>query len=128
MWQDRTLFQGPRFAVVTSQEQFQAVLDEMGTEDADSFCDPSWFACVNSYNIQGELVCIVGLNLERMAGEDPIDIAGHLVHEATHVWQYTRRALGPGGIGDEMEAYAVQNIATRLMRAYVEATRKSHPG
>jgi hypothetical protein len=126
MWCDRSLFRGPRFAVVTSQRSFRAVLKQIDAlDDVDPYCEPSWLACTHAFDVSGELVCVVGLNLTRIAELEPIDAAALLVHEAVHVWQHTRGAMGPGDLGVETEAYAVQNIAAQLMRAYVAATSAS---
>lgn len=123
MWLSRSLFQGPRVAMVTSQAQFSRALRAIRMEgDAGPFCNPSWRACTHAYDVDGELVCIVGVNLRSLQGADPIGVASLLVHEAVHVWQRTRAALGPGDLGVEMEAYAVENIAAELMRAYVNAS------
>lgn len=45
-----------------------------------------------------------------------------LVHEATHVWQDVRGGIGEDRPSSEFEAYAVQNIAANLFKAY-EKTR-----
>lgn len=49
---------------------------------------------------------------------DPLYIAGCLVHEATHVWQFLRRKIGEKAPGDEMEAYAIEAISKELIKAY----------
>lgn len=125
-WLDRCLLQGPRVAVVTSQRQFVAAMKGLGVADPDPFCDPAWHACVHAFEVDGDLVCVTGLNLPALARlGDGIDVAGVLAHEAVHVWQRIRDRLGPGDLGREMEAYAIQNIAVQLMRAYVSATASS---
>lgn len=122
MWIDRCLLLGPRVAVVSSQREFQRVVRRLGIDDADPYCDPRWNACVHAYEADGELVCVVGLNASRLRQMDGIDAAAVLVHEAVHVWQRVRDALGPGDLGKEMEAYAVQNLAAGLMRAYITSS------
>jgi hypothetical protein len=123
MWLDRSLFQGPRLALVTSEKQFLAAKKAAGVACDDPLLEGSWHACTHTY--QGEnnqLVCIVGISLaacETMCG---IEVAALLTHEAVHVWQHVRDRLGPGDLGREMEAYAVQNIAANLMRAFASIT------
>ena len=90
--------------------------------DPDPYCDPRWHACTHAFDVDGELVCVVGVNMAAMERLSPIDAAAVLVHEAVHVWQRTRARLGPGDLGVEMEAYAVQNIAARLMESYVRGS------
>lgn len=46
-----------------------------------------------------------------------------LVHEAVHIWQEHRVAVGEHKPSDESEAYAVQSISQRLMEAYSEAIK-----
>lgn len=108
--------------MVTGAQAYMAVMRRLSVKNPDPWCDPGWFACVHSFDVGGELVCVVALNVPRLNAEAPIDAAAHLVHESVHVWQSFRAALGPGDLGREMEAYAIQNIAAELMRAYVRAT------
>jgi hypothetical protein len=124
-WRDRCLLRGPRLAVVTSQQGYRAVMRQIEATDADPYCEKDWEACTHAFDVSGELVCVVGLNLPRLTELPPIDAAAVMVHEAVHVWQRTRARLGPGDLGSEMEAYAVQNIAAEVMRAYAEATSSS---
>jgi hypothetical protein len=109
-------------AVATSARGYAAVMKKLRVREPDAWCEAGWFACVHAFEVRGELVCVVALNVERLVHEAPIDAACHLVHEAVHVWQRVRDFLGPGDLGREMEAYAIQNIAAELMRAYVRAT------
>ena len=123
MWLDQTLMRGPRVALVTSQQAFKRALRGVAPEgDAGAYCEPGWKACTHAYIVDGELVCIVGVDSAALSSLPPIDAAAVLVHEATHVWQRIRVALGPGELGAELEAYAMQNIAASLMRAYVHST------
>jgi hypothetical protein len=49
---------------------------------------------------------------------DGIDVATLLVHEAVHVVQEYFRYIGEDNPGNEIEAYAIQNVSASLMRAY----------
>lgn len=120
-WIDRTLLLGPRVAVVTTERQFRRVARSLGVADAAGYVGDGWLGAVHAYDVGGELVCVVGLNLPRLAQLDGIDVAALIVHEAVHVWQRVRDALA-GDVGREGEAYAVQNIAAGIMRAYVKAS------
>jgi hypothetical protein len=122
LWLDRTLFMGGYLALVTSQSEFVEALKDIECADyTDLFVPNGWPACTHSFdNVKGSVACIVGLDLERCAEEEPIDVAALLVHEAVHVWQQAEKKAGKlGCFGDEGEAYAIQNISTRLMTAYV---------
>jgi hypothetical protein len=69
---------------------------------------------------EGGKAAIVCLSKKELTG---IQIASVLVHEAVHIWQEHKQAVGEKHPGDESEAYAIQSISQRLMEAYVEATK-----
>ncbi len=52
----------------------------------------------------------------------PVEIAGILVHEATHVWQEVRASMGEREPSTEFEAYSMQAIFQELYSAF-QATR-----
>lgn len=119
MWMNRSLLQGPRVALVANERQFLAAKRAAGVECTDPLLTHAMSACVHAYtDNNGDLVCIVGISLAACSRMDGIDIAALLVHEAVHVWQEVRARLGPGDLGQEMEAYAVQNIVANLMHGY----------
>lgn len=123
VWCDRGLFQGGYLALVTSQEEFnQALADIKMVGYGDAYVPNGWPACTHTFeNVDGSIACIVGLNMEHAAKQDPIDVAALLVHEAVHVFQQNEAAAGKMGcFGTEGEAYAIQNISTRLMSAYAD--------
>lgn len=116
---------GPRLALVGCQRQFNAAKRSAGVACTDAYLESGWGACVHSYADQaGNLVCIVAVDLEACKSKDGIEIAALLAHEAVHVWQRVRDMLGPGDLGKEMEAYAVQNIVSELMHGYVRLTNE----
>lgn len=120
-WLNRGLLLGGYLAFVTSQAEFDQALKEIDLPDyKEDFVPHGWPACTHSFaNVNGSVACIVGLNMERAAQEDPIDVAALLVHEAVHVWQHNESAAGKlGCFGTEGEAYAIQNISTSLMTEY----------
>lgn len=55
-------------------------------------------------------------------GHTPATVVNLLVHEATHIWQDMRDAIGEKFPSSEFEAYAMQNITAELFAAY-EKTR-----
>lgn len=52
----------------------------------------------------------------------PVEIAGIIVHEAAHVWQEVRLAMGEKSPSIEFEAYAMQAIFQELYSAF-QSTR-----
>ena len=68
--------------------------------------------------------CLVTINDKRLQGTySPTCV---LIHEAVHVKQYVVSQMGERQVGDEFEAYAVQNIAAFLIEAYT-LTRGKKP-
>ena len=51
-----------------------------------------------------------------------VEIAGLLVHEATHIWQESMRNIGETSPSDEFMAYGIQNLSQELMDAFVRQT------
>ncbi|MFC0478977.1 hypothetical protein ACFFHG_02945 [Gellertiella hungarica] len=49
-----------------------------------------------------------------------VEVAGLLVHEATHVWQFIIESIGEGKPSAELEAYSMQAIVQALMQAFDE--------
>lgn len=128
MWMNRSLLQGPRVALVATEKQFLAAKRSAGVECADPLLEDTMQACVHSYtDSDGDLVCIVGINLAACRKMDGISVAALLAHEAVHVWQRVRDRLRPGDLGREMEAYAVQNIVANLMHGYQVISSCSQP-
>lgn len=123
LWLSRNLLQGGYIGFVTSQAEFEQALKDIECTDChEPFLPKGWPACTHHFdNVNGSIANIVAFDLAHAAKEDPIDVAALLVHEAVHVWQHNESKAGKlGCFGDEGEAYAIQNISTRLMTAYVE--------
>ena len=74
-------------------------------------------ACVHHFVPPGRdranVVC-----LGDTTGRDALEVAGLLVHEAVHCFQRTCLWAGEDRPSEEFEAYAIQNIAMRLMHSY----------
>lgn len=65
----------------------------------------------------GELCSLIAVSGAAQK-EEPLAIAGLLVHEAVHVWQDHAQDLGEDAPGKEQEAYAIQSIAQELMTEF----------
>ena len=122
-WCDRTMFQGPYYCLVTTQKQFEQELKRLGIKKRDwPEYRPNQHATVYELsNDKGDACFIVAVR--NWQGRDPIEVAALLVHEATHVMQYTMRIIGEREPSSEFEAYMMQNIAGNLMQAFVEQTQ-----
>jgi hypothetical protein len=124
-WLSRSLFYGPFLSLVTSQTQFQTILKKLDIKDDSLYCNINANATTHTYIAKGDLCCVVGIDLSKIKNKDGIEIASLLVHEAVHVWQNARSqivewvdAKRTGGLEAEMEAYAIQNISSNLMKEY----------
>lgn len=126
LWLDRSLLQGPYLALVLNQQDFDAEISKIGSEYRGTYIDPGASAMLTTlHNDSGQLVCIVGMDLDLAAKHGSVEVAALLVHEAVHVWQAVRRTIvrtidtwAHDTMGSEMEAYAIQNIAQELMNSY----------
>ncbi len=115
------------FCLCTSEKQFYDELKRlgiprdrwpefMGSESADATV---WhFECVTQ---RPALIVCFKVNPERT----PIEVAGLLVHEATHLWQRAKRDMNEENPGDEVEAYAIQHFSQQLMEAYNEQVNRN---
>jgi hypothetical protein len=120
MWLDRTLLVGPHLALVTNEEEILALTKEVDVDPPAHWCgSDKWHACTHTWQVGAELICIVAINMEYAKEMPATHVAALLVHEATHVWQEVREKIG-GNIGDESEAYAMQNICRELFDAYAK--------
>lgn len=130
IWHNRALFVGPHVALVMSQTEYLAALAEHGLECADEFCPAGCMAVTHAFRSGGELVCLIGLSPDAL-GEDPIQVASLLCHEAVHVWQRVVDATAlenPRACwGTEAEAYAIQNISHGLMQSFADRVAQLPP-
>jgi len=131
-WLNRSLFQGPHLALVTSQKQFEKALKHLKLADCGEYCGAIGDATTHSYIDQDNQLCVVvGLRADKAKDSEFVEVVGLLVHEAVHVWQEIRSrlvySLDPsrrGGLEAEFEAYAIQNIAQTLIEAYQKQVKK----
>lgn len=81
---------------------------------------PEWGARAHMFVKDGtdHLCAIVTLAKSSQENCTAVEVAGLLVHEAVHVWQYYAEKMGEGKPGDEQEAYAIQAISQELMQEY----------
>jgi hypothetical protein len=126
LWLERTLLVGPFLALVTSEKELLSLIDGIpGATPPDHWCGrESWQACTHTWSLGPDLMCIVAINLESTEFMTPTAVAALLVHEATHVLQATKQKIG-GDIGNEAEAYAMQNICLELFNAYAKRMSKN---
>lgn len=117
-WPDNTLLGGSyQYTVCTTPDQFKRELDRMGWPLDDR---PFWLknetshACCHTFHDKGVALVCIRPALER----DPIQVAGLLVHEAVHIWQWECKMIGEDEPSIELEAFAIQRISQGLMSEY----------
>lgn len=123
-WLNRSLIDGPYLCLCLSQEQFnQAMADLTISNPPPMFKNSRADATVTFFeNPKGETVAVVALR--NFESAEPTGVTGLLVHEAVHIWQRFRAEIGEDAPGDEIEAYAIQMIAQRLINRFGELNRK----
>lgn len=72
------------------------------------------------HSVHGKHIVVA---LGDFVGCDGIEIASVLVHESVHVWQSICEHISESRPADEQSAYAIQAIATTLMRDFVRQTQ-----
>lgn len=120
-WLDRTLVLGPYLCLCLSEAEYMAAAKHCGWRDArkDTWCLPESGRV--HYDFDGPkpvaVVCVNYVDASEVA------VAGILVHEAMHIWQGWLRSMGEDSPGDEVSAYAVQNLVVLLMDEWARRTR-----
>lgn len=125
IWCDRALWQCRyAFGLCLNEKDFHKQLKVMSvpTHEWASWITPGADATTHFLtHPEGARAAIVCFNTEKKL--NGIQIASVLVHEAVHIWQEHRRAVGEHEPADESEAYAIQALSQRLMEAYAEAKK-----
>ena len=118
-WLDRRVAApGPYLTLVTSQDEFDAVLRHCKMPLGTPYLSSARADATAHFfdNQRGDSVAVVALG--DTTGRSGVEVAGLLVHEAVHIWQTHRENIGETHPGREQEAYAVQAIAQELMAEY----------
>ena len=118
-WIDRAILTCDYVALCTSEKDFQRELRRLNipTQQWSSWLSEGALATthhlVSTKGARASIVCMPMHN-----DLDGVEIAGLLVHEATHVLQEYFEYVGEDQPGKETQAYALQAISVRLMQAY----------
>lgn len=124
-WLQRSIINGPNLCLVLNQRDFARALSDCDIPMGDRGDFVTHGAMATTHVVQrrnGQYACVVAL--QGWEGEDPVTVAGMLVHEAVHVWQTARddmmREPKPG---IEVEAYSIQWISQQLMWSFIKQTK-----
>lgn len=121
VWVDRTLSQCAYYiGLCVTEKLFHKELKAMGIPERmwpdfldNDHCNATLHSFVHKDKNVACIVCIPH-DPERCT----IQIAGLLVHEATHIWQWHCEHIKETYPAKEQEAYAIQSISQGLMMAY----------
>jgi hypothetical protein len=127
VWCDRTLAETPYdFCLCTTDKQYQREMDrlKLPKKDRTPFLMAGSNATLHTWdNTSGgrplAMVCIGDRK-----GKTLMQTYAVLVHEAVHLWQFTKERMGEDKPSPEFEAYAVQAISQRLFYAYDDLTKR----
>ena len=126
-WLERDMVAGPHLFLATSEAAFRRAMRGLGIPREKW---PAWLSedangCVHSFmRKSGGLACVVSFRPPQPF--DGIDVACTLVHEAVHVFQQWCAHYEERAPSREFEAYSIDSIAERLMRAWVAEERKAY--
>ena len=118
-WTSKTLIEGDHIGVCVTEADYHNTLKYLKVPviEWDRWLITESLATTHYFNTpKGSRVTIVCIPVTPEI--DGIDIATLLVHEAVHVVQEYFRYICEDNPGNEIEAYAVQNVSASLMRAY----------
>ena len=121
-WCDRAMFRGPYYCLVTTEALFKQELKRLNIKGEVSYTNTET-SNATCYEFEGNGKTSFIVTMKGWEGKDPIEVAGLIVHEATHIKQNIMRIIGEKNPSNEFEAYMMQNIAANLMQCFVEQTK-----
>lgn len=126
-WLDRRIAApGPYLCLCLSQAEFDVAMRHLRLPTCSWIRTPQADATAHhAQNDKGDLVSVVCLR--GSADRSSIEIAGLLVHEATHIWQEYAEFYGETDPGREQEAYAIQSLSQELMAEYARRLEEGLP-
>ncbi len=130
MYIDRTVVHSPVYiGLCLDEECYVGEMKRLKVHIDETICWPKkgWAKTVTVERDDDKGVCcIVCMNLEGEHTE--VEIYGLLVHETTHVWKQILDEMHERYPGNEIEAYAIQNIFQELAMAYQDLTKPTTTG
>lgn len=125
-WLDRNLLISQYcYALCLSEESFHAELKRLGVPERTW---PEFLKTTHAHatthffeNLDDSANCAI-VTMHPVTDKEIEQVYALLVHEAVHIWQYSKEVIGEDHPGKETEAYAIQHIAQSLMFSYKEQT------
>ena len=105
------------YALCCSEAEYFQIMNELKCKVRYPYCDSSptanaWVKTLSKED--GTEIYLVCLSKNLLLKPLPV-ICGFLVHEATHIWQFTCDYIGEKEPSREFEAYMIQHISTELI-------------
>ena len=118
-WLRRALLKSFNYCLAIDEKGFRKVLKEikLPRNEWPEFM-PYSAAAVTNFLTDSEGSNLIVVCYQHKKSYSAATIAGILAHEAVHVWQHTRDAIGEKSPSSEQEAYAIQNITRELMDSF----------
>lgn len=118
-WLDRRVAApGPHLALCLSAAEFRAACRRLKIHGGDWLKNEHSDATSHIFDGPGGRLAVIVCLSEGAWGRKPIEVAGLLVHEAVHAWQFYADHIGEYRPAIEQEAYAIQSIAQELMSEF----------
>ncbi len=117
-WLDRRVARpGPFLALCLTEAEYLQVMKELKVIYLNQWVSENAGATSHHLiNKEGAITSVVCVGDYK--DRNPIEVAGMLVHEAVHVWQWYTETIGERTPASEQEAYAIQAIAQELMAEF----------
>lgn len=129
-WAGSSLINTPvEYGLFLNPKDFAKALKKMGLPnwDKETFIPEGKGACVNVYeNQSGEILAFVCLSQEKIEKESIHlnQVHALILHEAVHIWQHIKDAIGEKEPSKEFEAYSIQRISQNLFYLYDELSNQ----
>lgn len=121
-WLDRCLITSTHyFTLCTTEKLFKKALKHLRIPKSQRppFLS-NWHSNATSHYFENrddmKVSCVVCIG--NTEGKSKSQVYALLTHEAVHVWQQVKIAIGEHSPSPEFEAYAIQNISQRLFEGY----------
>lgn len=124
-WIDRAMMESPYcIGLCQTEAQFRHELKRLKVEQTTDWIIKGKDANVTELENLGGIKCFL-VSIRATKTTQHIEVIGILIHEAVHVWQNIRDDIGEAKPSPEFEAYSIQNIAQKLIDAYLAKAKKS---
>lgn len=105
-----------------SEEDFEKELKLLKVKERPTWLRDTAMACVHRLSYGEKKIAAVCMRKRPDTSRE-----GHytsLVHEAVHIWQWHKEIIGEKEPSAEFEAYAIDSIASELMKSFRDQTRR----